>query len=226
MFTIFNLMIMILPKSFDLIWSIWFLTTFFSRGSRGFDIQGHCSFYIFLSRAIFSVDSISWSIAFARRSLWTFQTVFRQWISACLTCSGTIIFFSICIGLLSLVYHLLQTWLSWSSSTTPLAPDGGRPLWAGRITGRRGARRTASTVASGSCRPKTRYRHGDDSGPLMSSTEDHICSRSAVFIPNSPCTVLESFQHLSGITLKPFSCLKDPFLLGIHGAEDCSVQVY
>jgi len=93
--------------------------------------------------------------------------------SACLTSSGTVVFFSICIGFLSLVYHLLQTWLSWSSSTTPLAPDGGRPLWAGRITGRRGARRTASTVASGSCRPKTRYRHGDDSGPLMSSTEDH-----------------------------------------------------
>ena len=46
------------------------------------------------------------------------------------------------------------------------------------------------------------------------------CSRSAVSIPNSPCTVMESFQHLCGITLKPLSDLKDPVLLGIHGAED------
>jgi hypothetical protein len=53
-----------------------------------------------------------------------------------------------------------------------------------------------STVASGSCRPKTRYRHGDGSGPLMSSTEDHICSRSACLHSKFP---MYSYGELSAL---------------------------
>lgn len=100
-FHVHSLMIRILPKSFDLIWSVrfWQLIShvdLMPLTSRAII----CSFYIFqVSRATFSVDSISWSIAFAR--LWTYQTVFLQWITLHASHVVVLLYFQLCIGFLS-----------------------------------------------------------------------------------------------------------------------------